>query len=277
MFAVNPLGLLRTFASWCTFRKSQGRYIFVCGAPRSGTTLLKAILENHSRTCGPDFESTVIFGKYDLYRDQTLSHIGLEKETIRSILANSNDVVSFYDDVAEAVCGSRGASVFVDKQPWPPRWYRLWYTAAKFEKARWIHLLRDGRDCYRSAQSHPYVPQSDDPGSFAKYWKSQVENHESMIPESRKLTVRYEDLTRSPAATTREIMRFVGLSYEPKQIDASSRENYDEGEEGVHSRLREPITDSSVGRWRQELDPEEVTNFHRYAADCLRRFGYDTS
>jgi hypothetical protein len=183
MFAVNPLGLLRTFASWCTFRKSQG--------------------------------------KYDLYRDQTMSHIGLEEETVRSILANPSDVVSFYDDVAEAVCESRGASVFVDKQPWPPRWYRLWYTTAKFEKARWIHLLRDGRDCYRSAQSHP------------------------------------------PAATTRGIMRFVGLPYEPEQIDASSRENYDEEEQRVHSRLREPITDSSVGRWRQELDPEEVTNFHR--------------
>ena len=247
----------------------------MCGAPRSGTTLLKAILENHSETCGPDYESTVIFGKYDLYRDQTLSHIGLQDETVRSILANSSDIVSFYDKIATAVCESKGALVLVDKQPWPPRWYRLWYTTAKFEKARWIHLVRDGRDCYRSAQNHPYVPQSDDPVSFARYWKSQVENHESMIPEPQRLTVRYEDLVRSPTTITREIMNFAGLSYEPKQIDVHSRKNYDEGEEGVHSRLQEPISDSSVGRWKKELDSEEVTKFHRHAAGCLQRFGYE--
>ncbi len=274
MFSVSPLGFLKTFVSWCTFRKSEERYIFVCGAPRSGTTLLKAILENHSKACGADYESTVIFGKYDLYRDRTLAHIGLEEETVQSILTNSSDVVPFYDDIAAAVCERKQASVFVDKQPWPPRWYRLWYTTAKFEKAKWVHIVRDGRDCYRSAKKFPYVPQSEDPASFATYWKAQVENHESLIPESQKLTIRYEDLTRSPAAVVREIMDFVGLAYEPKQIKVSSREDYDEGEEGEHSRLQEPISATSVGRWKKELDLEEVIQFNRCAADCLRRFGY---
>lgn len=271
-----PLGVLKTATYWCTFRTSEEAHIFVCGAPRSGTTLLKAILENHSMTCGPEYESTAIFSNHDFYRDQWWGRTGIGSDAVRPLLAKSRDIVSFYDRIAAKVREKNDASVFVDKMPWPPRRHRLWYVTTKFKGARWVHIVRDGRDCYCSAQCHPHVHQSKDLASFATYWKTCVESHESMLPDTRTHTVRYEDLTRSPSEVVESIMDFVGLEFEQRQVQASSREKYDDGAQGAHSRLRKPISDKSVGRWKEELDSDEVAAFHHHAGDTLRRFGYDT-
>jgi hypothetical protein len=270
-----PLGILRTAFQWCTLETSNVEHIFVCGAPRSGTTLLKAIIENHSKTCGPEYESTGIFSNYDFYREQWWEQTGVDSGTVHSLLAKSSNIVSFYDRIAAAVCKKANASVFVDKMPWPPRRHRLWYVTAKFEGARWIHIVRDGRDCYCSAQRHPHVPQSEDVASFAAYWQTCVESHESMIPETQKHTVRYEDLTRSPSEIVESIMGFLGLEFEPGQIRTSSREEYDEGAQGAHSRLQKPISDKSVGRWRDEMVPTETDEFYKHAGDTLKRFRYE--
>jgi hypothetical protein len=199
----------------------------------------------------------------------------VKAENIEPLLESSNNIVSFYDQIAEKACEKNDASRFVDKVPWPPRRHRLWYVTAKFEGARWIHIVRDGRDCYCSAQRHPHVPQSEDIASFAAYWQTCVESHESMIPENRKHTVRYEDLTRSPSEVVESIMEFVGLDFELGQIRVSNRKEYDEGAKGAHSRLRKPISDKSVGRWKGELDSMEANTFYQCAGDTLRHFGYE--
>lgn len=198
----------------------------------------------------------------------------LEEETIRKVINESENIVSLYDNLSYSICKNKDASFFVDKTPWPPRFYRLWYTTLKFKKSKWIHIVRDGRDCYCSARHHPHVPHSEDIASFAKYWRTRVKNQESTIPDAQRYTMRYEDLTRSPSDTIKAVMKFIGLPYEPKQIEESTRQDYDLGPEGAHSRLRKPISDSNVGRWKEELDFEEAVAFERHAGHCLRKFGY---
>lgn len=267
-------GALRTALMWCTLTTSKEPHVFVAGAPRSGTTLLKAILENHSAACGPTYESTVLFANADFFRDQWWGRIGLDSKTIASLLDSSGNIISFYDEIARTMRDRHGASVFVDKMPWPPRQHRLWYVTSKFEGARWIHIIRDGRDCYCSAANHPHVPQSETAAAFAKYWQTCVESHEAMIPEARKCTVRYEDLTRAPASVTRSVMEFIGLDFESRQVEASSRTDYDDGAEGAHSRLKKPISDASVGRWTNEMSAEEVMAFRQHAGNVLEKFDY---
>lgn len=268
--------MLKTALLWCTLHTSEAEHVFVCGAPRSGTTLLKAILENHSAMCGPEYESTCLFSNYDVYRDQWWEKTGARSETVRPLLEKTRNIVSFYDRIAATVREKNNASVFVDKMPWPPHPQRLRYVTAKFKEALWVHIVRDGRDCYCSAQHHPHVPQSEDAASFATYWQTCVESHESMLPDTRTHTVRYEDLTRSPSEVVGSIMDFAGLAFEPGQVRASSREGYDDGAQGAHSRLRKPISDESVGRWKEELGAESVAAFQRRAGDTLRSYGYDT-
>ena len=268
-------GALRTALMWCTLTTSDERHVFVSGAPRSGTTLLKAILENHSAACGPTYESTGLFSNVDFFRDQWWGQTGLDSNTIAPLLSSSGDIVSFYEKIARTMRDRHDASVFVDKMPWPPRRHRLWYVTSKFEGARWIHVVRDGRDCYCSAANHPHVHQSETASAFAKYWRTCVESHEAMIPEERKCTIRYEDLTRTPSSVIESVMDFVGVDFESQQIEASSRNSYDDGAEDAHSRLQKPISDASVGRWKDEMSAEDVQAFQRHAREVLRKFDYE--
>lgn len=234
---------------WCTLDVSKERHVFVCGAPRSGTTLLKAVLENHPKLCGSAYETTGIFANPDFYDErQWWGQPGLDEERVRAILRDSGNILSFYDEVARAVCEKEGAEGYVDKMPWPYGRYRLWYVASKFKRGRWIHIIRDGRDCYCSAQKHPNVPQSQDPPTFAKYWQRCVSDHERLIPDDQKYTIRYEDLTHSPSEVVQAIMGFLGFGFQQTQIEASSRRDYDPGTAGAHSRLKKPISDETVGR-----------------------------
>ena len=130
-------GVLKTALMWCTLSTSDEHHLFVTGAPRSGTTLLKAVLMNHSATCGPMYESTGLFSNADLYQEQWWGQTGLDSETVAPILASSDNIVSFYDEIARTMCERHQASFFVDKVPWPPRQYRLRYVTSVW-RPRWF-------------------------------------------------------------------------------------------------------------------------------------------
>jgi hypothetical protein len=69
-------------------------------------------------------------------------------------------------------------------------------------------------------------------------------------------------------------MEFIGLDFESRQVEASSRTDYDDGAEGAHSRLQKPISDASVGRWTNEMSAEEVMDFRQHAGNVLEKFDY---
>jgi len=250
--------------------------VFVTGCPRSGTTLLKAIMEAHSRMCGPSYETSTIFSFPADFYHQNWGPIDLEDDMVRHILSEQgSDIVSFYDNVVQKSRERKGADVFVDKV-WPRR-YQLRYVSAKFPRARWIHIVRDGRDCYCSALRHPNVPQSESVTEFASFWKGYLQNAENILPDDRRFSVRYEDLVQEPGSRMASIMGFVGLDFEAAQVQASEREGRGAKQhKGAHGRLSRPITDDTVGRWREEMGDEAVASFRCRAGDMLREWRYSS-
>lgn len=171
-------GLLKSGLYWLRSRPSQRRHIFITGAPRSGTTLLKTILTAHSRIAGGDYESTGLFRVRDLYSYECGE---LTKEQVHDLLRKSHSLVELYDSVADALLAYWGGDVFVDKI-WP-RAFRLKFVVRHFPNARWLHIVRDGRDCYCSARKHPNVPQGENLETFANYWMKCNRLVEKHIPK----------------------------------------------------------------------------------------------
>jgi hypothetical protein len=268
--ARRPHRVLATAAYWVGRTRSERPHIFIVGAPRSGTTLLKSLLVAHSDLGGSDYESTGIFGLRDL---GTYSLGELPREQTRRIYVEEPDVVAFYDRVVAALLERSGSRRFVDKLQVQP--YRLRFAASRFPKAQFIRIVRDGRDAYCSALRHPHVRQSRSAAAYARYWRRTTAVPERVLPAGRLLTLRYEDLVSDAEATMRGLMRDLGETFEPQQIDpARFSKTTSITKREVHKNLGQAIGTQSAGRWQRELSEEDAQAFDHHAGDALRGFGY---
>jgi hypothetical protein len=238
-----------------TSETSSHPYVFVTGVPRSGTVLIKSIMQSHSKIGGCEYETTSLLGP-PRYIDQW-SRKEISNEQFKSIRIKSDNIVQLYDKVKDKILSKYSKSLFIDKIQ--TNRFRVWYINSHFPKARWIHIVRDPRDGYCSARQHRDVSQDRDIATWISYWKRITSVAESISP-NRRLTVRYEELTQWPEHTVRRIMDFLGEEFEERQIDPSTNRTFMK-ETKEHSRLTEPISPQSVGRWREELSEEEREQF----------------
>lgn len=246
------------------------KHVFITGAPRSGTTLIKTVLTTHSALAGGDYESTGLFKIRDLFQ---YSCGEIENGWIDVSCEDATDLIDFYDQLSSALLQHYGGEYFVDKI-WP-HWVRLKYVTAKFPEAKWVHMVRNGLDSYCSARRHPNIPQSSDLEEFAQYWQDANRLIEREVPKGRTFRLRYEDLAGAPERAIPRVMSFLGLSYQKPQLHpGASGRVVSIRKRKYHHRLTKPIDDRSVERWKTELDDQEYHRFMTVARGELERYGY---
>jgi hypothetical protein len=141
------------------------------------------------------------------------------------------------------------------------------------EKPRFLHLVRDPRDVAASAdqsifsQYHPYLQ--------AKLWKEEQARIE-YLRGADVLRVRYEDLVHSPEKELRRIMEFLGESFEPSQLDffrgreAQSLSSMSASWKNCSA----PVSAKSVGRYRERLLAREIALVEFEAGGLMQKYGY---
>lgn len=250
---------------------SATRIVFVVGAPRSGTSLVQSVLATHSGLFSIPGE-TGLFSWQNIFGRR---HFGLSWAENQALFAESRDVVDFFDRGVRLLESRQAGRVFVEKTP--QHVLRLPFLTRRFPRARFVHVVRDGRDCYASAKSHPGVPQATSARRFARYWTKCVVAGGRMAADPRLLTVRYEDFVRDPSGELERMMRFLELAPEPGQLDPDRF--------GIHRRARRaefrllgtPISTARIGRFRAELSAAERRAFERIAGRPLAAHGYSAS
>ncbi len=244
--------------------------VFVIGAPRSGTTLLKTLIVSHSKYGSCDYEGTGIFAIRDL-REYRLKE--LNDDEIADLLSRYTSLISFYDALTNSILSKKGGVIFVDKLSM--NWLCLQYVARLLPQSKFVNIVRDGRDVFCSARKHPNIPQATTAAHFARYWRRCVHLPRATIPSPRLLTVQYEQLVAFPAEQVARVMKFLGKEFENDQIKVkiySATTGLMHTDQ--HRNLGEPISTRSVGRWRDELSEQEQAAFFRIAGVDLRSFGY---
>ena len=259
--------------------------VFAGGAPRSGLTLLRAILSAHSQIfCGPD--SGILPGLALQWREFSTQlgalhhdHLSLDARTVRE-----NFATAIWNLLAEAPAAAN-KTIIVEKTPL--NILAFLDLAALFPEAKFIHVVRDGRDVaasllqrdWRDPQSGAPFPHVTDAASAAAYWNGivaigrQIEKH--MDSPDRLHILSYEALTRDPKKTLRNLFLFLDAPLEDQAfrfyendialvgIEAESRD-----------RLKQPLSPDRIGRWRRDFSSEQRKAVTDNASTMLQAFRY---
>jgi hypothetical protein len=262
--------------------------IFVVGMNGSGNTMLADSLGKHPALYMFLQESKLLpyyIGKLDSFGDlsmpanrRRLAHaIGntapYRLANHRIPLALSDDELancSTFSDVVTAMF--QHLSRKQDKLRWgdksPMHVQHITTLAQYFPNARFIHIIRDGRDAAQSFHRRWRY----DPRLAIWRWKRAVRDGRSQgsrLGPQQYLEVRYEALTQDPETQMQRICDFAGLSFDPAVLGSSMRQ-MDPG----HTNARAGRIVQNSQKWRSYFSSEQLAAMEALSGKALAELGY---
>lgn len=267
-YLAHPENLTKNLAWRLPSTVSDKKYIFVIGCPRSGTTLLQRILTVHPECFSVNAE-TNLFSFMEIFSQRWL---GFPRGHFARLLADSRDIIDFFDHLVGSLQDPSESKIFVEKTP--QHILKIKFLIRHFPNSRFVHIVRDGRDCYLSSKSHPHVPQNSSVGVFAKYWKRCLVRWSHCKKHPNCYQLRYEDLALNPAKEISELCAFLGLPFHPDMTDPGAISDDPRSMQSVFRKLSEPINPGSLMRWQSEMDQHDLQVFNRVAIRELSAYNY---
>ncbi|HEX2699661.1 MAG TPA: sulfotransferase [Acidimicrobiales bacterium] len=272
---------------------------FFVGVGRSGTTLLRSIFNAHSELAvahesrfvaevarHPDRYDRA--GSFDVDRfvddvleDRKISRIpewGIDVEVFRHAVQRSgadNPAVAVRL-IYRAYADVNGKPRYGDKTPGYVRF--LTSIGDLLPEARFVHLVRDGRDVALSSNDVDFGAAN--LVQAAHRWAERTRRAQDMgrhLGPARYLLLRYEDLIDEPEREVQKACDFLEFTYEPAMLRYF--EDVDRVFGGLagqehHERLRLPVT-KGLRDWRRQMPPDDVRRFEVVAGDMLSELGYE--
>ena len=247
--------------------------VFLVGARRSGSTLMRVMLDFHPRICFPrhfEIELAVQFIGGGI-RDR-----GALPESLAPYYDSLESTYEFRNKAHEIdrslglralldsfLRQSQGASgkpvVMAAVHDHFGRLIRIW------PKARFLYLLRDGRDVARSRIAL---------GWDGNYWAATApwivaerewEELQEVVPADRRMELKYEDLVGNTVAELGRVCEFIGIPYDDAIFDYLRATSYERPDPKL------------VAQWRRKLSENEVRLAEARLAPRLRARGYELS
>jgi len=277
---------------------------FIVGVARSGTTLLRLMLDAHPALAipGETHFLSPLLKQPPLSKDEFLERV-TAAETWENMALEAADLRAALDrletfSLADATrCFYRLYAERIGKAHWGDKTgiYLNIMTALQdlLPEARFIHIIRDGRDNALSFQGLWFGP-GNDFADLAQFWVGRItaaRQQAQSLPHY--LEVRYEALVSEPERVLREICDYIALPFDPATLayhDAAGARlaEYTRpfGKQGtptdidafrtIYARAATPPDTGRIGRWRTEMPLAEQRRFEAVAGPLLRELGYET-
>lgn len=252
--------------------------IFIGGAGRSGTSLVRSILNAHSRIAiGAELKVTPLIARFrnqfTHYQAHLQEHFFVQPENIDTIIKNL--ITSLLDKYRRHADKPRLGEKTPNNVFFFPPLHQM------FPESPLLHVVRDGRDVVRSllqkewgnVSSRKPMAITQDPEAAASYWKKAVTAGRRAAQASdslreQYLEIRYEDLVTNPVPIARLIFSHIHEPWEPDVL------NFYQEQTDVYNQVYRPISDASVGKWKTGLSPAQKSTVKRVAGDLLIELGY---
>src|SRR5215468_1311913 len=265
--------------------------VIVLGVGRSGTTLLRVMLDRNTTLAIP-YESFFVpqlahrhwrrpdldHFLDDLGRLRTLYDWGITPEDVRPRLREGMTTSEAIGAIFETYAERQGKLRWGDKTPLYMQ--QLPLLERLFPDAIWVHLGRDGRDAALSflelpegfsgrtwAQPHTVV-------QFAGRWRTEILAARQLGSHvgGRYLELRYEDLVAEPERELQRVCEHASLPWEPQMLEYAGTSEVAEMPE--HRNLAQPPT-PGLRDWRNQMSRDDALAFEGVAGDVLQSSGYE--
>jgi len=273
------------------------RPFFVVSAPRSGSTLLRLILDAHPRLAVPppgwlfDLVYPYLFSYGDLAQPSNLLALAEDmlqtptvgkwptrpapQELVRG--AREPTFAALYEALHRAYASAEGKQRWGEKTPRNSFW--MDEIAALFPGAQFIHIVRDGRDQAIDISDSILWPYSLYSG--ANLWQryvSAVRESADRLPAGAFVELRYEDLCAAPEVSIRRLCDFLHEDFDSRMLaphQTCSARAW--SAHPLHARTAQPISTAYCGMYRRRMPAADVATLESLIGASLERFGYPLS
>lgn len=293
---LSGLALRRYFLLGHRVTNADESPVFIIGSGRSGTTLLRSVLVAHPDIAIPPesyvlptiiknfwkvkfkswatlsnfvcshFESHPQFRVWQLNLDEIRKQAG---EVSRSDRSLEYMIAIIYKHYSKVHFG--GTKMWGDKTPMNTLY--LPFISAVFPSAKYIHIIRDGRDVVASFREAGLT----DLLSACNRWNVSVQSACSFgRGRENYFELRYEEFVSKPEQSIRRICSFLNINFCNHMLTPHKTANkfHDVFAYKHLQNVLSPISINNIGKWKKTLDKDEAIIVNRLLEKNLFSLGY---
>ncbi|XP_055587575.1 protein-tyrosine sulfotransferase [Uranotaenia lowii] len=256
--------------------------IFIGGVPRSGTTLMRAMLDAHPEVrCG---QETRVIPRILQLRSHwmksekesvRLEEAGITKEVLNSAIAQfCLEIIAKHGEAAPRLCNKDPLTLKMGS-----------YVIELFPQAKFLFMVRDGRATVHSIISRKVTITGFDLSSYRQCmtkWNQAIQTmHEQCkeIGKDRCMIVYYEQLVLHPEEWMRKILNYLDIPWNDSVLHHEEFINKQNGValskvERSSDQVIKPVNLEALSKWVDHI-PEDVVRDMAEIAPMLSVLGYD--
>jgi len=275
--------------------------VFLLSSPRSGSTLLRAMVQGHPQIFAPPELHLLAYATIGEWKAASQSNYfdqGLQR-ALMEIFAEDAQAASERIDhwvrentpvsqVYQFLLDHTGCPLLVDKSPsYASSVQALINAESQFERPRYIHLVRHPLpviESFTRMRMHKLIGAEAEDGFITaqKIWQSGNQNvldfFQAHVDPQRVMRVCYEDLVREPEPVIRRLCDFLAIPYDAAMLTPYAQDRMNDGVhatsiaiEDPNFRTRETIDPCLADAWKNQMSTRALSDQTQALA---RRLGY---
>ena len=284
-------------------------FFFIIGRPRSGTTLLRTMLDAHPNIIVPPEYPVILdlYNKYGRIKRWDLKQIkdfhkdfrrkqpkefwkyeyllvneeALQKtlESITGEYADFTDVFKVFYYHSRSLFGEKSIHLMGDKNPiyasFTNRLFKI------FPDAKFIYLTRDYRDNYRSISKFEFEAPNIALQSYRWKYASKCFVRLASGKPGQFLHLRYEDLATEPEKQLQAVCSFLEIGYSHEMLRFHEKTNDavalvgEEDFNKFHNGLNQPIHCNNLYGWKTQLSNRQTALADAAVGGYAELMGYE--